>query len=96
METRKATIKRDDKSTHLVLQASKASFEVVLTDDNPNNVKSVFNELLKELKNGLFEFKLEDETQDLYFHICSEYITQLNKELVTIYNELISFKLIGT
>lgn len=94
METRKATIKREQKTTYLVLHGSKGTFDVVLTDDNPNNVKGVFNDLLKELKSGLFEFKLEDDTPDLYFHICTEYIAQLNSELETIHKELIDYKLI--
>ena len=42
---------------------------IVLTEDNPNEVKSVFNELLEYRKRGEFEFNLTDEKDDLYFHI---------------------------
>jgi hypothetical protein len=38
--------------------------------------------------NGQFSFSLEDEKEDLYHHICKEYITQLNTELNSIYQEL--------
>jgi hypothetical protein len=44
--------------------------------------------LLEQLKNGQFSFSLEDEKEDLYHHICKEYITQLNTELNSIYQEL--------
>ena len=93
METKKATIKREDSNTQLVLELSTESVEIVLTDDNPNNIKFAFNKLLKELKNGLFKFDLEDENQDLYHHICTEYITQLNSEIQTVYQELTDYQL---
>jgi hypothetical protein len=94
MENKKATIQREEDSTHLVLQVGEKQLKITLTDDNPNMVKSVFNDLLKELKKGAFTFELEDESEDLYHHICSEYLTQLNAEMVTVYRELGEFKLI--
>lgn len=94
METKRAIIKRDTSNTYLVLEVNSQSLEIILTDDNPNNVKSVFNNLLKELKKGLFEFKIEDEKQDLYNHISTEYLKQLNAELKSIYDELADFELL--
>lgn len=94
METRKATIKREDAKTTLILEGIGQSFDIVLTDDNPNNVKTAFNGLLKVLKKGPFKYELEDETDDLYYHICNEYITQLNVELNTVYNELVDYDLL--
>lgn len=93
METKKATIKREETNTYLVLEVSETPLQIILTDDNPNNVKIVFNSLLKELKKGLFEFNLEDETQDLYNNICLEYLVQLNSELRAIYDELVDYEL---
>ena len=40
------------------------------------------------LKNGEIDFNLTDTKDDLYFHICKEYITQLNAELKSTYTEL--------
>ncbi len=94
METKRATIKREEADTYLVLEVGDHPLQIILTDDNPNNVKSVFNNLLKELKKGLFEFHLEDETSDLYNNICVEYLTQLNSEIKAIYDELIDYELI--
>ena len=93
METKKAAIRREDSNTFLVLNVDTNPLQIILTDDNPNSVKSVFNNLLKELKKGLFEFELEDETVDLYHHICTEYIIQLNIELKAIYDEIVDYEL---
>lgn len=95
METKKATIKREETNTYLVLEVGETPLQIILTDDNPNNVKQVFNSLLKELKKGLFEFILEDETLDLYNSICTEYIIQLNSEIIAIYDELLDYELLG-
>lgn len=94
METKRATIKREETNTYLVLEVGEAPLQIILTDDNPNNVKMVFNNLLKELKKGGIEFNLEDETQDLYHNICTEYLVQLNSELGAIYDELVDYELV--
>lgn len=94
METNKATIQRGDQNTLLVLNVNNQDFKIILTDDNPNNVKEVFNKLLLELKKGLFEFELVDEIEDLYHHICQEYIVQLNDELQSIFQELEEYELL--
>jgi hypothetical protein len=94
METKKATIKRDPSNTYLVLEAKGKKVEIILTDDNPNNIMAAFNTLLKELKNGLFQFKLDDAIDDLYSHICKEYIKQLNAELKAVHAELKDFDLL--
>lgn len=96
MEIYKATINRDNDKTTLSFQLRGITIELVLTEDKPNNVKDVFNKLLHELKNGEFNFGLKDSTEDLYYHISSEYISQLNSELSSIYKELEDYELIET
>ncbi len=88
MATHKATIERNDKSATLKLVVDKTVLNIVLTDDNPYDVKLVFNKLLELLKGGVFDFTLTDEKEDLYHHICKEYITQLNSELKSTFLEL--------
>lgn len=88
METHNATIERTNSSTTLKLVLGETTFDIVLTEDKPNDVKTVFNKLLEELINGEYDFNLTDEKEDLYFHICKEYITQLNAELKSTYKEL--------
>lgn len=93
METRKATIKREKDKASLILTGSQ-EYEIILTEDNPNNVKHVFNNLLKDLKKEIFQFELEDGSNDLYHNICKEYIIQLNSEMQSIYNEMEEFDLL--
>lgn len=96
METKNATITREkekDKAI-LVLPGVSNNHEIILTEDNPNNIKSVFNNLIQDLKKGLFQFELEDSSNDLFHNICKEYIVQLNSELQSIYNEMNDFDLL--
>lgn len=96
METKNATIKRGTESASLILDINGKQLELILTEDNPNKVKGVFNNLLKELKAGLFCFELKDDASDLYRDICVEYIKQLNSELKTVYGEMKEFDLLET
>lgn len=94
MEIKKATIRRDTENTYLIFNLGDKPLELNLTEDNPNNVKSIFNQLLKELKKGKLNFEIEDEKNDLFFNICSEYVDQLNHELNAIYEELDEYELL--
>lgn len=94
METHKATINRQEEKTSLVLHINEDQLDIELTEDKPNEVKKVFNNLIAFLKKGSFEFELEDEKEDLFFHICTEYISQLNTELSSIYQELEDYELL--
>jgi hypothetical protein len=88
MEIHKARIERKDNGTVLKLELNSIELEIILTEDKPNEVKSVFNKLLEQLKSGAINFTLEDEKEDLYHHVCKEYLNQLNTELNSIYQEL--------
>ena len=96
MATHNATIERRENSATLKLALGTEELNIILTEDNPNEVKSVFNKLLIHLKNGEIDFNLTDEKEDLYFHICKEYITQLNAELKSTFTELSDNGLLNT
>lgn len=89
-----ATIERKDDSVNLILPTGTTKHCICLTDDNPSEVKNVFNDLIVELKKGKFSFILSDETQDLYFHICDEYIKQLNGEIADVFSQLKKYDLV--
>ena len=94
IETKTANIKREATATSLILNLD-TPLEIILTEDNPNSVKAIFNNLIKELKKGPLKFELEDEKKDdMYFHLCDEYIKQLNTEMETVYNELKDYELL--
>ena len=88
METKSAKIKRSEQKSSLIFCISDQEYEIVLTEDNPKEIKNVFNTLLKALKSGLYSFELEDTDNDLYHDIAAEYIKQLNVELKTVHDEL--------
>lgn len=94
MEIKIAKIVREKDRTSLVLNGISQTYEIILTEDNPNNVKHVFNNLIKDLKKGTFQFSLEDSGSDLFHNICKEYIIQLNSEMESIYNEMDDFGLL--
>lgn len=52
METKTANIKREATATSLILNLD-TPLEIILTEDNPNSVKAIFNNLIKELKKAL-------------------------------------------
>lgn len=95
MEIFNAEIKRENPKTTLILKGKNENYEFVLTDDNPNSVKAVFNKLLQELKKGSFSFVLKDDKEDLYHQISKEYLTQLNSELLSVYEELKDYELLN-
>jgi hypothetical protein len=94
MEIKKATITREKDKATLVLTGLTKNYEIILTEDNPNNIKLVFNNLIIDLKKGIFKFELEDTNGDLFHNICKEYLIQLNSELQSIYNEMDEFDLL--
>ena len=96
MDIKNATIERNETNVTLKLKLGDEILDIVLTEDKPNDVKNVFNKLLEQLKSGVFEFNLTDEKEDLFFHLCKEYITQLNTELKSTYKELEDNGLINT
>ena len=94
METKQAVINRQKEKTSRIIKMQSKDIEIILTDDNPNNIKAAFNELLQELKESYFNFELDDQKEDLYFHICKEYISQLNSEINSVRSEMIDYGLI--
>ena len=94
MLTYNATLKREGEKVDLVLTTGSKDHHICLTDDNPSEVKNIFNDLIIELKKGKFSFSLSDETQDLFYHICEEYLNQLNGEIADVYSQLKKYDLV--
>lgn len=89
-----ATIERTEQEKNLCLNFDGKEFKIPLTKDEPLEIKEVFNRLIIELKKGLIQFELQDDENDLYHHISTEYITQLNDELKSVYAELEDYNLL--
>ncbi len=67
---------------------------IPLTEDKPNETKSVFNQLILALKKENFSFKFNSTDKDIYSQIGEEYIKQLNTELKSVYKDLDEYGLI--
>lgn len=94
METLSASAKEEDAQHYLCLHVPEGELRISLTGDNPNDVKSVFNSLVKRLKNGKFKFEMSEVGADLFSQVASEYIKQLNRDLSAVYKELDHHQLI--
>ena len=94
MQNHNATLEREEEKVNLILTIGSTNHKICLTDDNPSEVKKVFNDLIVELKKGKFVFTLSDDTKDLYYHICEEYINQLNGEIADVYSQLKKYDLV--
>jgi hypothetical protein len=88
MEMYDATIVRGQEKVELVFDVRGTKHSICLTDDNPNEVKAVFNELVKQLKLAKYNFNLVEPGEDLFGNICAEYIKQLNSELSSVYGQM--------
>lgn len=88
METRKVKILRNDDKIALQFELKNDFIEIILGEESPTNIKSAFNFILHELKDGIFSFILTDEVEDLYSEIAKEYLKQLNQEMEIIYKEI--------
>jgi hypothetical protein len=94
MEVYEANVIKKDGQHILELSLKGKKVEIPLTEDKPDEIKSVFNELIVELKKGEFNFKLKNKENNLYQQISNEYIKQLNNELHSVYNELDDYGLL--
>lgn len=94
METKTAKIERGADHTYLVLKVADPALKIELTSDNPGGIKAVFNQLVNLLKKGCFQFNLEDDSTDLFHHVCKEYLIQLNSEIVQVYGDMEAYQLL--
>ena len=84
----------DSAEEPLLLKMNDGDLKIPITKDQPKEIKSVFNELIKSLKNGPMKFQIEEvENGDIIYQIGKEYVNQLNSEIKKVYSELESYYL---
>lgn len=93
MKDSQATIESREGNQFLVLQVNAQQLEIPLTENKPNSIKDVFNELIQELKNRDLKFEFIVKNENFYSQICKEYLLQLNSELASIREEIKGYKL---
>ncbi len=95
MEMYNAKITEYRKNKYLTLEIPDIELRIPLTEDKEQEIKEVFNKLIKELKKCEFNFKFEKAKSTLYQNISVEYINQLNTELSSVYKELNDYGLLN-
>lgn len=94
METFKASVKEEDDKHFIEIVTDGEGIRIPISEDKPNEVKSAFNKLIERIKESEFEIKIEDERDDLFSQVAKEYITQLNREIAEVRDEMIQYSLI--
>lgn len=88
METLKAEVAQQDDSRFILITKDDAEIKIPLTEDNPNAVKSAFNELISFAKQDDLEIEMDEVGPDLFSQVASEYIAQLNREIQEVRREM--------
>ena len=94
METIEAEVVVREEKHYIQINAT-PSIAIPISDDNANTVKSAFNLLIQRLTKGPFEIALKDADKDLFYHVASEYLQQLNNELRDVYEEMTQYGFVG-
>ncbi len=94
METVEARVLEEDDKHFIEIVTDGEGIRIPISEDKPNEVKSAFNKLIERIKEGEFEIEFEDEGDDLFSQVAKEYITQLNREIAEVRDEMIQYGLI--
>ena len=96
METLKAEVANEGESRFIRITNDETEIKIPLTEDNPNAIKSAFNELITLAKEDDLEIEMEEVGPDLFSQVASEYIMQLNREIQEVRREMEDIGLIDT
>ena len=94
METVRASVVEADDKHSIEIVTNGERIRIPISEDKANEVKSAFNKLIERIKEGKFEIQIVDEGDDLFSQVAKEYITQLNREIVEVRDEMIQYGLI--
>jgi hypothetical protein len=95
METIKATVVQVDEKHFIKIEDKEHTITIPMSEDKPNDVKSVFNRLIARIKDGEFQIELAEVGEDLFSQVANEYITQLNREIQEVHGEMVQFGLVA-
>lgn len=94
METVEASVVHEDEKHFIEIAIDEDPIRIPLSEDKPNEVKSVFNTLIKRIKEGAFKINLEVVGEDLFSQVANDYISQLNREIAEVRDEMIQLRLV--
>lgn len=96
MVTLEATVEFVDDKYILKIDVGDDAVTIPLSDDNPNAVKSAFNQLLQRIRLGAFSISLREVGDDLFSMVANEYLTQLNREIQEVRSQMEEYGLVKT
>lgn len=88
MEAIRATVESLDDKHFIKINTGDEEIKIPMSEDKPNEVKSMFNKIICRIKVGKFQIKLEEVGDDLFSQVANEYITQLNHEIQEVHSEM--------
>lgn len=94
MVTLDATVERVEEKYFLKINVEQNPVRIPLSDDNPNAVKSAFNQLIQRVRIGEFTIKLDKVGDDLFSMVANEYLAQLNRELQEVRSQMQEYGLV--
>lgn len=89
-----AMVRSEGEKYFLELAFADDMIRVPISEDNPNKVKSAFNQLIERIRVGEFEIELNEVGDDLFSQVAKEYVTQLNREIGEIRADMRKFNLL--
>lgn len=94
MEVLNATVENTDEKYFIRIKVDSGDVVIPLSDDNANAVKSAFNKLIQRIRNGEVTIKLDKVGEDLFSMVANEYLTQLNREIQEVRNQMKEYGLL--
>lgn len=94
METIRASVEILDDRYFIKFKTGDEEIRIPMSEDKPNEVKSVFNKLITRMKTGEFQIKLEELGEDLFSQVANEYLIQLNREIQEVRGEMKQYGLV--
>lgn len=94
METIKATVVEHDNKHFIKIETENDNISIPISEDKPNEVKSAFNKLITLIKDREFQIGMEKIEPDLFSQVANEYITQLNREIREVREQMKGYGLV--
>ena len=94
METISASVESRDNKHFIRIRDEGMEIVIPMSEDKPNEVKSAFNKIIVRIKSGEFQIKLEEVGEDLFSQVANEYISQLNREIREIHDQMKQYGLV--
>jgi hypothetical protein len=88
METIRASVAQINEKYFINIEDKGRTISIPMSEDNPKEVKSVFNKLITRIKEGEFRIELSEVGEDLFSQVANEYLIQLNREIQEVYDEM--------